>query len=321
MSATVALIHCATYEPGALAWAVRAAVSQVGGVERFVKPGQRVVLKPNLLAPASADECVTTHPQFVGAVAALVREAGAEPVVADSPAFGTVRQVAERSGLLAVCEQLDLPLVPLRKPVTCTVETVSGERRCRVAREAVEADVLLNLPKLKAHRQVGLSGAVKNLYGCVPGKRKILGHFRCGPVDSNFARMIVEYYHLLRPALSLVDGIVAMEGKGPRLGRPRPLGWVVAGADAVAVDTLLVHLLGAPAEHRMLLTAAARLGVGETDLAKIRLVGEEPAPFPLRDFSWPPLIGTQFGIPRVVKSWLRNLWITRLGLARARSSG
>jgi len=319
VSTTVSLIRCGSYNREELGEALEAALAPFEGSRAFVQRGQQVVLKPNLLAPSTADEVVTTHPEFVGAVAVKVREAGGEPVVADSPAFGTVEQVAERNGLRKVCEELDLPLRRLRRSSLQSVETARGTRHYRVSREVLDADVVINLPKLKAHRQLGLSGAIKNLYGCLPGKRKIVGHFRGGPVDLNFARMIVEHYRAVSPALSLVDGIVAMEGKGPRRGPPRRLGWVLAGTDAVAVDAVLCDLLHAPTSHRLLLEAACELGVGETDIASIRLHGASADEVRVPDFEWPPLIGTQFGVPRVLKSWLRNLWITRMGLARAKS--
>jgi uncharacterized protein (DUF362 family) len=321
LHATVSIARCATYDRDRLAECLQAALAPFGGMASMVRSGQQVILKPNLLCPAGAEEAVTTHPEFVGAVAVAVREVGGDPIVADSPAFGTLGQVAEKCGLRAVCDELALPLMPLRRSVVEAVETARGVRTYRISREVTEADVVLNLPKLKAHRQVGLSAGIKNCYGCVPGKRKIVGHLRGGPVDMNFARMIVEHYRLVSPELTLVDGILAMEGKGPRLGRPRQLGLVVASVDAVAIDAVLCELLRAPRDYRMLVDAARELGVGETDPDAIDVVGVQTDNVSVSDWQWPPLIGTQFGLPRVVKSWAKNLWLTRFGFAKARPTG
>jgi len=321
LPATVSIARCATYDRGRLTESLAAALAPLGGMSSIVRSGQQVLLKPNLLCPAGAEEAVTTHPEFVGAVALAVRKAGGTPIVADSPAFGTLGQVAEKCGLRAVCDELALPLMPLRRSVVETVETARGVRRYRLSREVVEADIVLNLPKLKAHRQVGLSAGIKNCYGCVPGKRKVVGHLKGGPVDMNFARMIVEHYRLVSPELTLIDGILAMEEKGPRLGRPRQLGLLFAGVDAAAIDTIVCELLQAPRDYRMLVDAARELGVGETDPGAIEVVGVSPPDVSVSDWQWPPLIGTQFGLPRVVKSWAKNLWLTRFGFAKVRPVG
>lgn len=203
-------------------------------------PGRLVLVKPNLVAPrAMALAC--TKPVVVRAVCRHLLRLGARVVVADSPAFGTGRVMAKLSGLAEALADLPVRLANLDRP---RAVALSGGGSIGVAALALDADCIVNLPRLKCHDQMGVSGAVKNLFGCVCGFRKSLAHQRFGAKDHLFARMILDVGAALPPVTTLVDGIVAMHRHGPTTGDPFPLGLLGAAANPVALDTALNTLLG-----------------------------------------------------------------------------
>jgi len=174
----------------------------------------------------------------------------------------------------------------------------------------LEADVVVNIPKLKAHTQARLTGAVKNLYGCVPGRRKVWWHVQARHNLARFCDMLVENARAMQAGLTVVDAVVAMEGQGPRRGTPRQVGLVVAGDDVVAVDAVLCALVGLPADRCEVLKAAARRGIGTPAMEAIRMVGEPLEKVRVEGFRWPEeLEDISFDVPRLARGALRRVWL------------
>jgi uncharacterized protein (DUF362 family) len=296
LNALVSISHCEDYERERVAAALRAALGPLGGIGAFVKPGARVLLKPNYVLARRRDEAANTHPVFIAEVARLVREAGGEVAVGDSPALGSARYAAWRTGLLPLAREAGIPIVEFRQ--THRVELPPGSRAYRLAVEALEADVLINLPKLKVHAQMYLTLAVKNLFGCIRGRRKALYHLQLGGRPAEFARMLVDVARLAAPELTLLDGIVGLERTGPTGGDPRRLGLVIAGEDPVAIDRVCCDLLGVDPDRLLTLAAAREARWGETDLARILVLsdGAEVRP-PLAALA-PALLDRPFVLPR-----------------------
>ena len=225
-----------------------------------MRPGERILIKPNLLAPAAPEQAVVTHPAVFAAVVELVVEAGAKALVGDSPPYRSLHTLMEKTGHLQAARDTGAEIIEFRESVE--VDIPGPFRKLLVSREAYEADGIINLPKLKTHGQMGLTLAVKNLFGCIVGMRKPEWHFRAGSDADLFATVILGTYTSLRPRLNLVDGIMAMEGDGPGLGgSPVPLGWIVAGADATAVDYAIAEALDVKPEGLPLIRCAQRHGV------------------------------------------------------------
>ncbi len=268
---SVALKKCESYERSRVYDAVAAAVDLVGGMSRFVKPGARVLVKPNLLYPRPAETCVTTNPEVVRAVVILAAEAGAgEVMVGDSPALAKAFPVMRTCGIRSAIEGTGARPVELDQAVE-----VKGEiyPKLVLARHAVEADAVISVAKAKTHAHTGLTLATKNCFGCVPGLRKSQWHLRAGS-DEQFGRLIVDIARTVRPALSIVDAVVAMEGNGPGNGTPRTIGAIMAGGDPFAVDVAMARLLGFRREELPIETAAAKLGVGPRGLDETDLAGD-----------------------------------------------
>ena len=318
MPAIVALARCSVYRDAEIDVALSRAMNALGGWSAFIKPGARVLLKPNLISAAPPEEQATTQPAFVAGVVRAVLACGGRPAIGDDPAFGSIRGVARSCGLLEVAERYRVPLVELGAPRRLRAATPLAPRGLVIDRTAADADVLINLPKLKAHNQLLITAAVKNLYGCVPGKRKVWRHVRARHALPPFADMLIANARALQPALSIVDGVIAMEGRGPRRGIPKPLGAIIAGADCVAVDRVVCEVIGCdPARYEML-QAARRAGFGETELSRIALVGDPLAELRDPTFRLPKTLDDiSFALGRALKSLLRQLWITNVTERRA----
>ncbi|MBN2498020.1 MAG: DUF362 domain-containing protein [Deltaproteobacteria bacterium] len=279
----IALRACADYEPQRLAGCLEALLGDLGWIADRVR-GRRVLLKPNFLVARKPERAVNTHPQLIRAMAAHVLEAGARQVlVADSPAVGSARRVARRLGLIELLAPLGVEVVELDEEVEVELP---GARfpRLRLARRIVEAELVINLAKLKTHGLCGLTAAVKNCFGAVVGLGKARWHMRCGHDPRAFGELIVEVCRAVSPALSVVDAVVAMDGNGPGSGRPRALGLLAASTNPFALDRVLACVCGIGADCPQVLTFAAD---GLPDPGRAELVGDAPGRFALGDWQMP----------------------------------
>ena len=285
----VALIKCQTYEYSALAEAVGRAVDLLGGMGRFVRPGQKVLLKPNMLAADPPESCICTHPGVVLAVGRLVLEAGGRLVISDSPAIDRFKRVAAKSGLAKVADELGAELVEFGRPQRVAVPDESVFKTLELSAQVFEADVIINLPKLKTHSQMLLTLGVKNLFGTVVAQRKTEWHAMVGVDRVVFASLLLDIYRTVRPALTILDGVEGMDRRGPANGRPRPVGLLAASANTLALDLVVCRLLGVPLKKFPLYRAALSRGLIEIGLNGIQLLGEQPEDLAVKDFETPEL--------------------------------
>ncbi len=309
LSSDVSIVRCHDYERARVMCAVRKAVDLLGGIEKFVKPGESVLLKPNLLKASPPEKAVTTHPEIVRAVIRMVHEAGGKALVGDSPGFGELRKVAEKAGILDVVNEEGAELAVLDDAVQ--VKNAGRFQRFEIARRASEADAIINLPKLKTHGMTTLTGAVKNLFGCIPGKRKVQWHFNTGVNHELFMTMLLELHALLAPRLTIMDAVVGMEGNGPGSGDPRPIGAVLAGRDAVGIDAVSARLVGVAPEKLPLLKVARRAGIGETRPDRIRMLGDPLSSVAVKNFRLPPHAHLEWRLPEWARKFLKDALTTR----------
>jgi uncharacterized protein (DUF362 family)/NAD-dependent dihydropyrimidine dehydrogenase PreA subunit len=299
---TVSLVRLESYEPKGVDRALREVLEPLGGLAAFVPAAARVCLKPNFLLPSAPERAICTHPEIIRAVARLARECGASEVVAtDSPGMGTARRAARRlaladGDLLAVQDADDgIDVSPPDAPF----------HRVRLIRRLLESDVVLNLPKAKTHGQMVMTGAVKNSFGAVVGMEKPQWHFRAGRSPEDFARLLLHVHALVKPRLSILDGVLGMEGNGPSGGDPRPLGLLMASTDAHALDAVLADIWGLEIRHVPTLAVARDLGLLPSREV-IQVVGSSPEEFrprpawrlprlvPLRGFGGPAWLSALF---------------------------
>ncbi len=307
MKSTVSLLRVETYDRSVLRANLETLLAPLGGMAAIVKPGDRVLLKPNLLTGSRPGKACVTDPRLAAAVAELVIAAGGKPFLGDSPAFGSALGVAEASGYLPLMEELGVPIVEFKGK---RYQTVSEEfNHLRLSKEAMDADVVINLPKVKSHVQLTLTMGVKNLFGCVPGKMKAWWHMEAGKDSARFGTMLVETARAIAPDLTIVDGIVGHEGNGPSGGEPRDLGVLGASTDVFALDWAIATLLQANPMSIPTIAASVRLGLCPAP-DQLHFPHLHPEELELADWQFPAnLVPIDFGLPRVIRSTFKHLYI------------
>jgi len=304
MSASVSLLRANSYDLKALRASLELLLEPFGGLSTLVKPGDRVLLKPNLLTGGRPSKECTTRPELVYCVAQMVQAAGGKPFLGDGPAFGSAKGVAKANGFLPFTEALNLPIIEFHAQ---RYQTVSDQfDHLRLCKEAMEADVVINLPKVKSHVQLTLTLGVKNLFGCVPGKMKAWWHMEAGKDANRFGEMLVETARAISPDLTILDGIMGHEGNGPSGGEPRFLGLLGASRDVFALDRALVEVLDADPKDVPTVAAAQRLGL----CPHIDFPLLEPQELKVMDWRLPEqMMPIDFGAPRVLQSTFKHLYI------------
>ncbi|MEO0647301.1 MAG: DUF362 domain-containing protein [Cyanobacteria bacterium J06650_10] len=318
---SVSLLTAKTYEIETLTQRLTELLAPLGGIEHFVKPGDRVLLKPNLLTGARPTKECTTRPEIVYCVAKLVQAAGGKPFLGDSPAFGSARGVAKANGLLTWAKKIDLPIVELHGKRYAVERAAIGGKSAEgaavdesfdnflLSKEAMDADVVINLPKVKSHVQMTITLGVKNLFGCVPGKMKAWWHMEAGQDAQRFSAMLVETARMISPELTIIDGIIGHEGNGPSGGEPRELGVLGASADVFALDRAMVEVLGVSPDRVPILLESQRLGLCSS-LAAIDFPLQRPESLKIKGWQLPAkMMPIDFGAPRVLRSTFKHLYI------------
>jgi len=305
----VTISRCEEYLPEQVTAAIDAALSPLGGMAAFVSPGQRVLLKVNLLSRATPDRAVTTHPEFVRAVIRQVRAAGGVPRVGDSPGgpntISAIKRIWQDSGIAQVCAEEDAELLLFDEDcVRAPAENGHLYTSFTLGRAVVETDVLITLPKFKTHGFMMFTGAVKNLFGCIPGLEKAQYHLKV-PDREDFGEMLVDLLIACKPSLALMDAIVGMEGDGPAGGTPRQIGAVLASADCLALDVVASAMAGLDPLEVYTNKAAHRRGLSVATADEVEIIGEE----------WQSLAPAGFKLPPRDMSVRMPAWLSR----RARS--
>ncbi len=265
MQSTVAIVQCPNYDFEQIGEGVHRALEHLGGIGQFVRRGQQVLIKPNMLSAKTPEKAVTTHPAILEAVVREVFAIGGKPVIGDSPS-GANRGVArcwEMTGFKDVSERTGARLINFEAGGT-TIREIGG-RQYHVAKAITEFDVIINLPKFKTHGLTLYTGAIKNLYGCLPGFQKTVYH-RQYSHPRTFSEILVDLYALIRPALHVMDAVVGMEGNGPATGDLRQTGLILASSDGVALDAVASRIMGF---HEGAIDAV-RIA-GERELGTVRL--------------------------------------------------
>ena len=274
MRAKVAVVRCPAYETRQLHDAVGGSLELIGGLGSVIARGSRVFVKINHLSPASPPErAIITHPLFTRQVLAFLKDLGAEIVVGDDIGSESVDGF-EVSGYDAMCREMGVRLINLRSAGFREVPCPGGEalKSVHVSSAVLDADAIVDLPKLKTHSFTAFTGAVKNMFGVIPcGSRHDL-HSRF-PASEAFGRMLVDVFACVPPHLTLMDGIVAMEGFGPAAGSARHVGLVLAGRDAVAVDAVAQDIAGFGPGDVETSASAGRRGLGAADPGDIEIAG------------------------------------------------
>ena len=268
----VIVLRCDDYDEEKIYTLLKIGLDQLGGLESFINKEEKILLKPNLLKKAEVEKAVITHPVVVGAFARILREEEYENIVlADSCGHGTTRQVIQGTGMDTCLEKYQIPAIDYTKGVHVDNPEGTQAKEFILPKELLEADCVISLSKMKTHALERITGAVKNLYGCVCGVNKAAGHASY-PDRYAFAEMLADLNRCVKPRLHILDGIVAMEGNGPSSGTPTPMNVLLFSDDAVALDSVFAALVHVPPAAVPTCVAGAAAGVGEMDLEQIRVL-------------------------------------------------
>ncbi|WP_243547224.1 DUF362 domain-containing protein [Pseudodesulfovibrio tunisiensis] len=300
MSETIAIARILEYESTLLDSAVGLVLKEAG-----IKPDprSRVLVKPNLISSTNAEHSCT-NARITAAACRYLLDCGAYVTVADSPAFGTVNSVARASCLDYELSRIAMNVSPMRRPRS--VRLRSG-RKIAVSRDALEADLIVSIPRLKVHGQMRVTGAVKNLFGCVVGFRKAFAHRRF-PDMEQFRSMIMDLYEILPPKAALMDAVRPMHRDGPTKGEPFDLGLIAASHDPVALDTAMYDLLDLTPEAVPLWAEAVKRDLPGARPDSLVYPLEKPDSFDATGFVIPEVLDPiRFQPMRLAKGRLRSL--------------
>lgn len=324
----VALTRCTDYSEPKIAEAVARQFELLGGLGRFVSRGDSVLIKPNFIAPRRRGYACQTDPAVIIETARLLKDFGARPFVGDSPAWSNVFACVKELKLEEPLKKMAVPLRQLDKPRECRISAKG--MRVGISSIALDADVIINLPKFKTHQQLMATFAVKNMFGCVSGKRKALWHFAKGGRMEDFCQLLIEIYRFLSPVVTIIDAVVVMDGPGPIRGRARPLGWLIGGTDPIACETVCCGLVGIRPGELPIIKTAVKMGLlapassdasrgsgGCLEPDEIKIVGDDFQDSVCTDFKLPELIPLRFSFLQVCKSICKQiLLLARLSKMR-----
>ena len=255
---------------------IRQAVSRsldlIGGIRDIVKPNDLVLINPSWVAPPVEREagCITI-PEVARAVADIVKDIGARPIIAESSAIGVdSEKVITQSGYLKLRElgYEVIDLKSLKTTVDLAVENAKVFESVQTWDLVQQADVIISVPKLKTHDQTEMTCAIKKLKGLLTDKNKKAMH-RQGLFEG-----VIDLLAAVKPSLAVVDAIVCQEGAGPVFGKPVEMNLILAGKDLVAVDAVSARLIGYDPRETLLTVNAAERGLGVMDPEQIEVVGE-----------------------------------------------
>jgi uncharacterized protein (DUF362 family)/NAD-dependent dihydropyrimidine dehydrogenase PreA subunit len=313
---SVCLARCPDYDEDTCMTALLECLGHLGGIEKFVSPGNKVAIKVNLLMKKHPDAAVTTHPALVKAMGKLIKKAGGTVTIVDSPGSryteASLRAIYGCTGMERIAteegftlnfdlssKEIDNPLGKILKKVT-------------VIQPLIDADVIINMPKMKSHGQMVFTGGVKNMFGAIPGAYKAEYHLRM-PDYATFADALIDIFLSLGPQLTIMDAVMAMDGDGPAGGDPKKVGLILGSENAFELDMTALTIAGArPLDIPIVKQGAAR-GLCPESIERVTLLGESLDAVKVPDFRLPALKS-----PVVVQWVSRGILRSLLGSLRPR---
>ena len=306
--AKVALVRLEEYKSEEISQALKKGLSLLGGLEKILRPKSKVFVKINHLSPPSPPEKgIVTHPAFTREVLRLLQERDVEITVGDDI------QCREGDGFLisgyrSLCAELGIPLVNLKErgfeEVSCQGKVL---RKVYISSLVREADFILNLPKLKTHSFTAFTGAVKNMFGIIPYGLRHKYHRQFIKSDV-FSQMLVDIFSCAPPHLTIMDGIIAMEGEGPGAGNLRKVGAILASPDALALDAVATRLVGFNPMDVYTTFHGHQRGLGMGKLENIEILGEKIEDLEVKDFKHSAVAFTFFRnkIPSILYAYFQD---------------
>jgi uncharacterized protein (DUF362 family)/Pyruvate/2-oxoacid:ferredoxin oxidoreductase delta subunit len=302
----VVIIRCNSYEDDKVLEAVRKGIDLLGGISGFVIPGEKIVLKPNILFGSNPEKGITTHPAVFKAVGKILEDAGAKVYYGDSSGFGKSESNLKKSGIKIIGDERGYIMADFDSGRTMSHKEALLVKQFIIANGVLDSDGLISLPRFKTHGLTRFTGAVKNQFGCIPGLLKNQYHYKL-PDPNDFAAMLVDINTLIKPRLYIMDGIIAMEGNGPRSGKPKKMNVLLMSTDPVALDATACRMINLNPEIVPTSIPGERAGLGTYHNENIELSGD-----PLESFFTPEFDVNREPASPVSKGWISNLIKNRI---------
>lgn len=288
----VVVEKCPNYSDESVINAINKAFNNLGGIEKYIKPGMKVALKPNLVKKKRPEEAATTHPSIVKAVSKLVKDAGGKVTIAESPGglftISSLRSIYSYCGIEEVASEtgaslnFDLSEVYVKNPAGKYLKKVT------IIKALADADLIINLPKLKTHGQMVYTGAVKNMFGAAPGELKAEYHLRMSEYNE-FASALIDIYLSVKPSLNIMDAVIGMDGAGPTAGEPKYMGFIIAGQDGFEVDFTALKLVNVNPLDIPVINQAVKRGLCSDSFTDVEICCEDFNSLKVKNFNMPQL--------------------------------
>ncbi len=309
---TVSIVRCRDYDFENVKKAVYEALDGIEAIKSSITKGSRVLVKTNLLMRKSPEEAVTTHPAVVEAIVRYLQDMGCEAVIGDSPGGPftewSLKAIYKAAGMVEVAERTGCKLNYDTSAVEISNPGAKRLKNMQIIRIAREVDFVVSAAKLKTHGMMTYTGAVKNLFGVIPGLVKADYHMRLNSID-NFADHLVDICEAVQPVFSIIDGIDGMEGDGPSAGEKRHAGLILASDSPYALDGVASKLIGIDPAIIPTIKAASERNLYDGNMKNIKIKGIQPEEIHIEPFKLPKSVNVNFvggRVPRVVEKMILN---------------
>lgn len=294
----------------------------MGGMQQFARQGEKIVLKVNLLREARPEAAVSTHPSLVAAVARMAKENGADPIIADSPGGGyrynakTLDKIYRTCGMHQAAREagIEVNWDTTSRPVSHTEGQLT--KHFDIITPVHEAKAVFNLCKMKTHVFTGMTGAVKNIFGVIPGLTKPGYHAKLNDVQ-RFAGMLLDLAAYISPRLTIMDAVVAMEGDGPGAGDPRSVGLLLGSDNPLALDVVAGEIMNLDPAQNPIIVEAKQRALSPTRIEDIDIIGADLNDIRVTDFKQPQTSARRFGLDpapwyqRMIEPMFKNAFTVR----------
>lgn len=270
--------------------------------------GAKILIKPNFLKPSPPEKAIITNPDLIKSAIFLFKDLGAKVIIGDSPGFGNINKVIERANLTDFLKKTDVRISDFSKIKKVKLDGFLF-KEIDLPVDVLESDYMCNIPKLKTHQMMFLTMAVKNLYGCIYGLKKVSYHLTAGKNYQVFATLLIDIYSVIKPTINILDGVVGMEGNGPSSGDVRNFGILGISSDALMLDVVVTKLLDVPLERVPYLKKAVESGLVETGFNKVKIIKLDDIVIKPK-IKYPPNYATNFRVPKFINNLVNSFLIS-----------
>ena len=274
----MAIIQCSDYNDKNILEAIEKAIT-LCCLDNIIDTSKRILIKPNILSARPPQDAVTTHPSLVEAACKIASRECAYVCAGDSPPFAgdsdtKYKKHCDATGIPDAVNKASADFIRIETDfLDISDDTCKMFKSFKICKPVIDCDLIINLPKLKTHGLTTMSGAIKNIFGCIPGVHKGIFHAQAGENREIFAQMLVDLLKVIKPGINIMDAIICMEGEGPNMGNPRHLGAILVSADPVALDAVACDIMGIDPFSVDMIRLAHEQNLGCGDLSKIEILG------------------------------------------------